>query len=51
MSVIFDDQNEIESIHFQLYGDSFAIFLEVYQGGGVFSEVELFIPRQEHEQW
>lgn len=50
MSVIFDGQNEIESIHFQLYGDSVAILSEVCQGSRVLSEAELFIPQQEHEQ-
>ena len=50
MSIIFDDQNEIESIHFQLYGDSLAILSEVCQGSRMPSEAELFIPQQEHEQ-
>ena len=47
MSVIFDDRNEIESIHFQLYGDSLAILSEVYQGSRMPIEAELFIPQQE----
>ena len=50
MSVIFDDQNKIESIHFQLYGDSLAILSEVCQGSRVSPEAELFIPQQENEQ-
>jgi len=49
MSVIFDDQNEIENIHFQLYGDSLVVLLEVCRGSRVLSEAELFIPRQERE--
>jgi|SRR5690554_2330331 len=50
MSIIFDGQNEIESIHFQLYGESLSILSGVCQGSLVLSEAELFIPRQEHEQ-
>lgn len=45
MSVIFDDQNEIESIHFQLYGDSLSILSAVCQDSRLLSEAELFIPR------
>jgi len=50
MSITFDDQNEIESIHFQLCGDSLVILTEVCQGSRMPSEAELFIPQQEHEQ-
>lgn len=50
MSVIFDDQNKIESIHFQLYGDSLTILSEICQGSRLLSEAELFIPRQERDQ-
>jgi len=45
MSVIFDDQNEVESIHFQLYGGSLAILSEVCQNMRMSSKVELFIPQ------
>lgn len=44
MSVLFDDQNEIESIHFQLNGDSFITLIEVCQGVEMPSDAELFIP-------
>lgn len=50
MSVIFDDQNEIESIHFQLYGDTLTLLSEMCQGGRIPAEAELFIPQQEREQ-
>ena len=50
MSVIFDDHNEIESIHFQLYDDALTILSEVCQGSRIPAEVELFIPQQECEQ-
>ena len=46
MTVIFDDQNEIESIHFQLYGDSLAVLSEVYQNSRIFPKTELFVPRR-----
>ena len=46
MSVIFDDQNEIESIHFQLYEDALTVLSEVYQNGKVSVGAELFIPQQ-----
>jgi len=46
MLVIFDDHNEIESIHFQLYGDTLTILSEVCQGGRIPAEAELFIPQQ-----
>jgi len=49
MSVIFDDQNEIESIHFQLYGDTLTLLSEMCQGDRIPAEVELFIPQQERE--
>ncbi|ELP5726855.1 hypothetical protein QTV44_000028 [Vibrio vulnificus] len=45
MSVIFDDQNKIESISFQLYGDALANLTEVCQGSRLPSEAELFIPQ------
>jgi hypothetical protein len=50
MSVIFDYQNEIESIQFQLYGDSLVTFLVVCYGSRMPSDAELFIPQQVHEQ-
>jgi hypothetical protein len=49
MSVIFDDQNEIESIHFQLYGGSLAILSEACQNRRMSSKAELFIPEQGQE--
>jgi len=49
MSVIFDDQNGIESIHFQLYGSALATLSEVCQSSRISFEAELFVPRQ--GQW
>ena len=46
MSVIFNNKNEIESIYFQLYGDTLSILSEVCQGGRIPAEAELFIPQQ-----
>ena len=46
MSVIVDNKNEIESIYFQLYGDTLSILSEVCQGGNIPAEAELFIPQQ-----
>jgi len=45
MSIIFDAQNEIESIHFQLYDDGLAVLSEVCQGSEIFDGAELFIPQ------
>lgn len=49
MSVIFDDQNKIESINFQLYEDALAILTEVCQDNKISSEAELFIPQHGQE--
>ncbi len=46
MSILFDDQKQIESIHFQLYGDALTVLSEVCQGGKISDEAELFIPHQ-----
>ena len=46
MSIIFDNQDEIESIHFQLYGCALATLSEACQSSRISSEAELFIPRQ-----
>lgn len=46
MSVIFDDKNEIESIHFQLYDDSLVILSEVCQDSRMPPQAELFIPQR-----
>ena len=46
MSVIFNNKNEIESIYFQLYGDTLSILSELCQGGRIPAEAELFIPQQ-----
>ncbi len=46
MSVIFNNKNEIESIYFQLYGDTLSVLSEVCQGGRIPAEAELFIPQQ-----
>ncbi len=46
MSVIFDDQNEIESIHFQLYEGALSILSKVWKSSRMSSEAELFIPQQ-----
>ena len=44
MSVVNDDQGCIESISFQLYGDSLTILSEVCESSRISSEAELFIP-------
>lgn len=46
MSVFYDDESQIESIHFQLYEDALAVLSEVCQAGGIANEAELFIPPQ-----
>lgn len=43
MSVHFDDQNEIESIYFQLHNDALALLSTVCQSGKI-PGAELFIP-------
>ncbi|WP_020396258.1 hypothetical protein [Thiolinea disciformis] len=50
MSITFNDQNEIEDIYFQLYGDALTLLSEVCQSGPIPAEAELFVPRHEHEQ-
>lgn len=49
MSVINDDQGCIESISFQLYGDSLIILSKVCESGWISSEAELFVPHQGQE--
>jgi len=49
MSVIFDDQKEIENIHFQLYGGSLAVLSEACQSSRLSSKAELFVPQQGQE--
>ena len=49
MSIIFDDQNEIESIHFQLFEDALAVLSEVCQGSEIFDRAELFFPQPRQE--
>ena len=45
MSIVFDERNGIESIHFQLNEDSLDVLTEVCQSSQIFSEFELFVPR------
>lgn len=45
MSVILDETNEIESIHFQLHADGLSILSNAYQNESLFSETELFTPQ------
>lgn len=44
MSVILDDQNQIELINFQVYDDSLQILLKTWENGKSLFNVELFIP-------
>jgi hypothetical protein len=44
MSVIFDDDNQIELINFQVYGDNLPILLKTWENGKSLFNVELFIP-------
>ena len=45
MSVIFDENNEIENIYFQLYEDTLTVLSEVCQDSRVSAGGELFIPQ------
>jgi len=47
MSVILDEQDEIESFYFQIYGDELLTLAELCQDYPVSSEAELFIPEGE----
>ena len=47
MSVFYDDQGQIESIQFQLYGDSMTVLVGVFQASSIASQSELFIPDRE----
>lgn len=49
MSVIFDDQNKVESIYFQLYGGSLETLSEVCQDSEMLLVAELFIPQDGKE--
>jgi hypothetical protein len=49
MSVLLDEESEIESFHFQLYGDALTILSEVCQSDKMPTGAELFIPRQGQE--
>lgn len=44
MSVVLDEMNKIESIHFQLHENALAALSLVFQNGALFSKTELFIP-------
>lgn len=44
MSIIFDDENKIESFYFQLYGDSLKRLKGLFQSSIIFLEAELFVP-------
>jgi len=46
MSVIFDDNDEIEQISFQLYNDSLETFKNTLELDGCAGNVELFIPKE-----
>lgn len=47
MTVIYDDQKQIESIYFQLYGDALTALSDVYKVGEIANESELFIPHKD----
>ncbi|MCC7035870.1 MAG: hypothetical protein IT560_01035 [Alphaproteobacteria bacterium] len=44
MSVIFDDENQIELINFQVYDGGLPILLKSWEDGKASFNVELFIP-------
>lgn len=46
MTVVFDDENKIESIYFQLYNDALSMLSELCKTGKVCVAGELFIPHQ-----
>ena len=48
MSVHFDDQNKIESIHFQPHNDALSSLSKVYKAGTMSARAELFIPQSVH---
>lgn len=49
MSVIYDDQSQIESISFQLYGDAVSGLSRVFRSGQIANKSELFIPAQSND--
>lgn len=46
MSVVHDEQNNIESIYFQLYEDALTALSKVCQSEKLTADVELFVPQQ-----
>jgi len=46
-SVFHDDQNQIENIHFQVYGNAMTALSDVFQASFIANKSELFIPRSE----
>ncbi|RAU39808.1 MULTISPECIES: hypothetical protein [unclassified Pseudomonas] len=44
MSIVFDDNQEVESIYFQLSGGALASLSEIYQCVNASSEAEIFVP-------
>jgi len=44
MSIVCDDDNEVESIYFQIFDGCLTDLSEVFKGDGSFSEAEIFIP-------
>lgn len=47
MSVIYDDQNQIESISFQLYDDAVTALSRIFRSSQIADQSELFIPGKE----
>ena len=47
MSIFLDDINEVESIYFQVSGDSLKTLAELCQDPQVFSKAEMFLPERE----
>jgi hypothetical protein len=47
MSIFLDDDNEVENIYFQLFGNSLKALTELCQDPQVSSKAEMFVPEKE----
>lgn len=47
MSIFLDDDNEVENIYFQLFGNSLKALTELCQDPQVSSKAEMFLPENE----
>lgn len=44
-SVIYDDQNQIENVYFQVYGNAMPALSNIFQSSFIANKSELFVPR------